>query len=82
MLSVQCLAEFSNSPTAVAFDCISRHYRYLAKDPLRPLTFPKGSKLQGTTTLTFVATPGETIDVTIPNHLSMFSDSEFARSHG
>ena len=80
MLSTQRLAEFSNKPTHMAFECIARHYQYLAKDPLRPLVFQKGSHLQGNTTLSFIATPGETIDVTIPNHLSMFSDSEFARS--
>lgn len=80
MLSVQRLAEFSNSPTSIAFECIGRHYRYLAKDPLRPLTFRKGSHLQGNVTLSYISTPDESTTITIPQHLSLFTDAEFARS--
>ena len=82
MLSVQRLAEFSNQPTELTFECIGRHYRYLARDPLWPLTFPKGHQFQGTTTLTCIETPEVPVSITIPKHLSLFTDSEFARSVG
>ena len=80
MLSTQRLAEFSNQPTTIAFESIARHYRYLAKDPLRPLTFAKGNQLKGNITLSYFMQPEQTVEITIPQHLSIFTDAEFARS--
>ena len=80
ILSTQRLAEFSVQPTAIAFDCIARHYRYLAYDPLRPIMYPKGKSLSGQSTISFHVTPTETMSLAVPNHVTLFTDSEFARS--
>ena len=77
--SVQRLAEYNNSPTAVAFKAVSRHYRYLAGDIIRPLTYPRHS-IQGTTTISYFVSPEKHIKMHLPNDLQLFTDSEFARN--
>ena len=80
IFSTQRLAEFNNAPTSMAFECIDRHYRYLAKDVIQPLVYPKFMDMKGKSTISFQLTPTNTISLQVPNHIALFSDSEFARS--
>ena len=73
------MAEYNNSPTAVAFEGIGRHYRYLAGDVIRPLTYPRHS-LASTTTISYFISPEKKIEMHLPNDLQLFTDSEFARN--
>ena len=77
--SVQRLAEYNNTPTSVAFEAIARHYRYLAGDIIRPLTYPRHS-LSGTTTISYFVSPEKSIELHLPNDLQLYTDSEFARN--
>jgi hypothetical protein len=76
---VQRLAEHSVSPTAIAFTQIARCYRYLAKDPHRPIIYPR-RPFKGTTTLSQFITPHQEIKLVIPNDLQVFADAELARN--
>ena len=76
-LAIKRISEYNSSPTAVSFQCIGRLSKYLAKDILRPLMYPRGD-INGTTTLTALLSKETPVSIEIPNHLSAFSDAEFA----
>ena len=77
--SLQRLAEYNNAPTAASFEGIGRHYRYLASDVIRPLTYPRNS-MSGKTTIAYFVSPEKHIKMHLPNDLQLFTDSEFARN--
>ena len=76
--AVQRLSEYNCGPTQPAFEAIVRILRYLAGDTLRPLTYPK-RQFDASDRVTWIATPTETYDLTIPNVPTLFFDAEFAK---
>ena len=76
--STQKLSEFNNNPTEIAFESVVRVLRYLAGDVLRPLIFPI-KPFDGSTTVSWYATPDTKYEVTVPNLPCVFADAELAR---
>lgn len=75
---LQKLSENNNEPTSAAFAGIDHMYRYLAYDPHRPIIYPRKS-FSGSSTLSYLVTPGHTAELHIPNVPVNFNDAELAR---
>lgn len=76
--AVQRLSEYNNNPIALGFQSLGRIYRYLARDPLRPLVYPRVS-LQGTNKVSYLVTPNNSVEMEIPNGPINFNDAELGR---
>jgi hypothetical protein len=78
MFATQRCAEYNNSPSTLSFKLIVRILRYLAKDVLRPLMFPKES-LQSSHRISYFITPESSLHLDISNLPTLFTDAELAR---
>ena len=76
--ATQRLSENNNAPTELAFECVVRVLRYLAGDVLRPIVYPRKS-FDGSTKVSWFATPDTKYEVTVPNLPCLFADAELAR---
>jgi hypothetical protein len=76
--ATQRLSEYNNAPTEISFECIVRILRYLAGDVLRPIIYPR-KPFDGSTTVSWYATPDTKFEVTVPNLPCIFADAELAR---
>ena len=76
--ATQRLSEHNNAPKEISFESVVRLLRYLAGDVLRPLIYPR-QPFNGSTTVSWYATPDTKYEVTVPNLPSIFADAELAR---
>ena len=76
--AVQRLSEYNNHPIAVGFQAIGRIYRYLARDPLRPIVYPR-APITGKSKISYLLTPGQSVEMEIPNGPINFNDAELGR---
>jgi hypothetical protein len=52
--------------------------RYLAGDPLHPITYPCGN-LDGSLTVSWYSTPENRVNIKVPHYPTMFADTELGR---
>ena len=75
--AIQRLSEYNSAPTDVSFQAITRVYRYLAGDVLRPLMYP-ATPLDGTGTINYITSGNDKSTFSIPNEMCVWTDAEFA----
>jgi hypothetical protein len=78
LYATQRLSEFNNHPTAVAYQEFVRILRYLAKDVIRPLMFPR-EPFSKSHSVSYYVTPETSMDLEISNLPTLFTDAELAR---
>jgi hypothetical protein len=78
LFAVQRLSEFNNAPTAAAFREFVRILRYLAKDIIRPIMFPRET-FEKHHSVSYFITPESHMNLEISNLPTLFTDAELAR---
>jgi hypothetical protein len=78
LYATQRLSEFNNNPTAVAYQEFVRILRYLAKDVIRPLMFPR-EPFTSSHSVSYYVTPETSMSLEISNLPTLFTDAELAR---
>jgi hypothetical protein len=78
LFAVQRLSEFNNAPTAAAFREFVRILRYLAKDIIRPIMFPREG-FDKHHSVSYFITPESQMELEISNLPTLFTDAELAR---
>jgi hypothetical protein len=78
LYATQRLSEFNNHPTAVAYQEFVRILRYLAKDVIRPLMFPR-EPFTNKHSVSYYVTPESSMSLEIANLPTLFTDAELAR---
>jgi hypothetical protein len=78
LYATQRLSEFNNQPTAIAYQEFVRILRYLAKDVIRPLMFPR-EPFTKSHSISYYVSPESSMNLEVSNLPTLFTDAELAR---